>query len=744
MYDPIVTSNYLSQLKPFVMFDNKEVPFELEYHSVDEVQRSNDYFDNLIDIQLYDETKETSNVKIVPKDPKRQWGLDELIYVENERILCKWDADYFLTHYYHYLSIEAKYRLFEYLIPQKINMWIIAEQEIKRVAIRKFTVKARQQGETTWSQGIILHRLAYFSDIVSMIASLDSDSSGELSKKFTAAMNKLPWWNRPYLKSYLGEEEYTYDNGSNFDLGYGTQKSLGRGRTAQVAHLSEIPFYKYPEKAIEESLLNQMHETPWEIVLMEGTAEGRDNYFHKKYKEIIAGMESGLTSFIFAFHPWCARGDIYPTETWIRARSSAFENWTPDKKTIQHAEKLRKWVSTNKYYSKLWGSNWKLSREQMFYYEVERNNAVKNNALHTFLKEKPSDPEEAFQHGGTTIYPVQTMLDMSDFAQQKIPQAFKLRGDPREVPPEYWPSLDEIKEDGDVITIICQWDENIPPFEFELVEVNFNGWDNFDPVNKILIWEHPLDNFNYGMSHDSSDGLGRNVSDDAIIEIIREGTIIHKDKQVCEFASPEIPQNMIWPWLLAIGTYYSPKEQCLFTPEINKGTEALTALVNRGWGNVFSMYDSAKLNKGIIQGTKFGFETNPRNRHELVNHMNAFIVGGWIEIYSMEAIKELKDMEKKRVVSPTIGQVNEKIMGKTDNRFMALGIGLFALHRDSILGLSKAPWEERIKNINSIVVYKSFKSDPLAKDESINPLWTNDEWIDDSILEEEFIEDEGY
>lgn len=748
MYDREVKLAYLEQLRPVIYLETKsgtkEIPFELEYHSPDQVHQANDFFDNLINLQLYNETKETSNVKIELKDKSRIWQQDELIWMENERILSKWDCDYFLTRYYKYLSIEGVYKQFEYLTPQIVNMMIIAEMQHLGRAIRKFTVKARQQGETTWSQGIILQRLAYFSDIVSMIASYEKDPSGEMSKKFTAAMNKLPYWNRPHLTKFRTEEEYTYDNGSNFDLGYGTQESLGRGRTPLVAHLSEIPFYKYPEKAIDEALLNAMHENVWEIVLMEGTAEGRDNYFHKKYKEIKEGLENNTTSFSLSFHPWCARGDIFPTETWLRTRSEAFSTWMPSKETIAHAEKLRKWVITNKYYSKLWGSNWQLSREQMFYYEIEKKAAIKNNTLNAFLKEKPSDPEEAFQHPGQTVYPVQLLLDMSDFAQQKIPQVYKLKGDPREVPPEYWPTDDEIKYGGDVIVIRCDWNPAIPYVEFELVEVNFNGWDNFDPLNKIIIWEHPIQGFEYGVSLDTSDGLGRNVSNDAVMEGIRKGTVQHKDKQVFEFASPEIPQNMFWPWTLVMCTYYSIEDQCLFTCEINKGTECQTAMIHRGWGNIFVTYNEAQLNKGSIQGTKYGFETNPRNRHALVNHMNAFIMGKWCEIYSLPLIVELKDIQKKRVVNPTIGQANDKLLGKVDNRFMAFGIGLYALHRDSIIGLQKAPWEERIKNQNSIVVFKSFGKDPLTTDVDDKNLWDNIGQVDLELDEEMMVSDEGY
>lgn len=746
MYHPDVTAEYLSQINPVITIQtksgDKEIPFNLEYHSVSDVEQANDHFNNLINFDLYRKTCETSNVKIEFKDPTYKFSPDELMWMENERILCQWDADYFLTRYYKILNVDGLYVPFEYLVPQKVNMKILARLQKARRALKKWTVKARQQGETTWSQGIILQRLAYFSDIVSMIASKDADSSGEMGKKFVAAMNLLPYWNRPQLKNFRVEEEYTYNNGSNFDLGYGTQKSLGRGRSPLVSHLSEVPFYKYPQQALEDSLFNAMHETIWQLILVEGTAEARDDYYHLKTKEIIAGMEEGTTSFVFSFHPWCARRDLFPTDAWMRARSDFYEKWSPASETIAHATKLRNWVLSNQDYREEFGSNWHLDREQMFYYELEKKAAIKRNALQSFLKEKPSDPEEAFQHAGQTIYPIQTILDIGDEAQSRIPRVFKLRGDANEIFPEFWPTNDEIKEDGEIISIRADWSSTAVFSDFELVEVEFHGWDNFDPANKILIWEFPQYGATYGLSVDTSDGLGRDISDEMIMEVIKKGTVEYKDKQVCEFASAEIPQNMAWPWALAIATLFSVEEQILFTPEINKGTELLTSMQNHGWSNLFAMLDMAKLNRGITSGTKFGFETNNRNRHELINHMNSFILGRWVEIYSMLLVRELKDVVKKRTVSQVIGQVNDKISGKKDNRFMAFGIGLYALHRDEILGLQKAAWEERVKKTNSIVIFKEFKPDAYAFDDR-TPVTYNEE-LDDFIYDDTIDESINY
>jgi hypothetical protein len=43
-------------------------------------------------------------------------------------------------------------------------------------------------------------------------------------------------------------------------------------------------------------------------------------------------------------------------------------------------------------------------------------------------------------------------------------------------------------------------------------------------INKILIWEHPIpsERVKYGGSLDTSDGLGEDISDDAVIEIFKK------------------------------------------------------------------------------------------------------------------------------------------------------------------------------------------------------------------------------
>lgn len=746
MYDPTIIGNTLEKINPFVLMNTKagqkKIPFRLEYHTPDEIDIMKKHLDEVINLPLYEATCETNSVKI---EPRRNLTIDELIWIENEKILCKYDCNYFQDGYFKYLSAEGEgWKQFSPLTPHLVNRKIRARLQKAGRPIKKWTVKSRQQAESTDSQGVILHRLNYYKDVMSMIASHDADATAKLSDIFMKAMAQLPWWNRTFITKLNTHEEYYFDIGSLFDLGWGTQAKLGRGRTPLVSHISEIPFFKFPEESLEESLFNAMHENIWQIILAEGTAEKRGDYYHKKTQEVISGMEDGTGAFVICFHPACARDDLYPTKTWIHTRASAFMNWSPSSHTLAVARKLINWVKSNEDYRSIWGSNWQPSREFLFWYEIEKRNAEGRGRLQQFLKEHPTDIEEAFQNAGTSIYPLQTIISLSDNAQRAIPDIYKLRGDINEISPTLFPTEDEIDYEKPRIKITARWDTEKPPFIYELVPILFKGWDSFDPQNKILIWEHPKRGATYGMAVDDSDGLGKGISDDAVLEVIKKGTIEYKDKQVCEFASAGLPPTMLRPFNLAIASYFSPEEQLLFIPEVKKGTEVLNGMLNVGWRNVFGMIDSSRIDKDFAEIKKLGFDTNPRTRLELINLMNQFIMGNYIDINSMMLIQELKDLTKKQTVSPVLGMMNEKIMaakGKSDNRFMSFGMCLYGLHRNEILGLEKAAWQERLNNENSVVVLQSYGGNPLdiIEREEDSSLVYNDEeseWEIDNLLNE--------
>lgn len=692
MYNPSIISSRLERIQ-------KSLKFQLKEYSIDYVHRQVDYINNLINFEKYEQTllnKGKTEIEFKSAAAKDEfYGQEIQEFIANECIVSKWNCWYWMDRYYMINDINNIVIYYSPNDAQKVWMRIHSKLEGLRRAVRTLDLKARQVGCTTFSQGVVEHRLQFFRTIKSMIASKDETATGKMADMFMDSMNLQPFWLRPQLRNYERGAEYKFDNGSGLYLGWGTQEFLAKGTTCTVAHLSEIASYKYFVKAIKNALIRAMHETIWLLQKFEGTAEKRDDDFHKEVKETISGMEKGTSSLYFSFIPYFVRSDIYPPPAYIAGRSDAYANFVPSKETIRHAEKARNWVLANPDMRAVLGSNYQMSRETMFWYETEKNAAIARDELGVFLSQVPADWEEAFQHAGKTIYPIILINEYADKAQSKIPQVFKLRGDPNEISPDFFPSSEELHESNTVIPIRANYAGNTPPSWYELVRIKFEGWDKFDPINKILIWNHPSNRFEYGSSVDTSDGLGAKISNNAVINVTRKGTAEYRDRQDCEFASPDLPQKIMWPFVLAIWTYYSPLHQLLGTIECNKGYELQNAMIARGWWNLYERFDESRMQQNDARTRQYGILTTAGNRGVsggIIDNFSAFLKGKWIELYSMPLIGEIKDLQKVQTVTGK-SRIEGGLSG--DDRFMAQCINLYALHRMAILGFEKKSWEQR-------------------------------------------------
>jgi hypothetical protein len=752
MYSEKVSNEVLWNLQktPEVL---KQLPKGLTRFSVKECREFVDYTNYLINEDLY-KSASKRGIRAVRKlyeegtlfksDAHKQkfFSPDIQARVLNERLISKWDANYWQDRYYLIKNVEGLYVPFDPLPAQRIWRRMRADLNEKHLPIKFLDLKGRQQGDTTDKQGMVQHRIQFFPDTEALIASRDQDSTDKMSRKLTESLHRQPFWLKPEFESFETGNGYRFDNGSFLDLGWGTAEYLGKGQTPMVCHISEIASFKYPYKSLENALFKGMHETEWLLQFLEGTAEARDDYFHKKCKEVIAQMAKGTTSWVFNFIAWFFRRDFYPTESYIKARSTAFNNWTPRPETIAMAKVAENSVKSWKYAREELGSNWQMDREQMFYYEIEREQAENENKLAEFLSQMPTTFDEAFQHAGKTLYNVQLIEDYSAKARSVIPEVYKLKGDPSEVSPALWPDADEILPNGNIIEIVCDWNGGIPASTFELIQIKFDGWDTFDPVNKFLIWEHPKRGFNYGGCVDTSDGLGRDISDDMVINVTRIGTPEYKDKQVCEFASPEIPLASFWPFPLVILTYYSQftDPQILSTIECNFGYELQNALINRGYWNQYKRLDDSSPYQDQSKVQKYGFWTDKASRPALIAHFHAFFIGKHYEIYSIMLISEVRDLQKVRKPNTELGIAADKILGKKDNRVLAAAINLYAIHRSEIAGHEQKSWEERRRIENNIVDIKVFKGLDYERDiGGIDVDFNQEEFEELNEMEEDFV-----
>jgi hypothetical protein len=711
MYSETVIQRNLDSLHPSITYinsrgSNETVQFQLQETPIQHCQEFVDHFNTKIDYELYEKTvdKGAGKTKIVFKQGYKP-ELGELIFIENERLMCKYSWDYWSKRYYKISNKENKFEQYSPNRAQRIWDRIDVRLEEKGLAVKRQNAKARQQGSTTHSQGKVQHRIQFYSTVKAITASFEKKQTMIMAGMITDSMKRQPFWLRPQIAGMETGEFYKYDNDSFLNLGTGTAETLSTGTTPTVGHLSEIPRWMYPENAIVQSLLPSIHDNPMVFLVAEATAEGRNNFWHDFWRDNVKGVSDGSYEMYPIFIPNCVRDDTYPTTAWLLQRAFIFEKWSPSSSTIIYASKLRNYILSNPDLRVEFGPSWRLSREKMFWYETEYNKHKTKGTLHIFLQEFPATPEDMFQNSGMTIYPVEIITQHENNAYEKVPDVYKLKGHESELDYSLQPTDDEIDDSKPRIEIISAWNSNIPSSSFELVPVKFDGWDKFNPKNKILIFEHPKDfGYEYGVSVDTSDGLGEKISDNTAIEVIRKGTPEDNDRQVCEFVSPEVPQLQLWPFIMAIATYFSPVEQSLLTIEINKGEEAQNAMMNRGWWNLFLRKDSTIVSENPNSIRRFGFYTGTRSRDALMRAINPHIKSLWIDLFSIPLIDELKDLKREEMLSKI------KLAGKSDNRFIALAIGLYALHRDEFLGREQATWEKRKQQSSSRIIIPSMPS----------------------------------
>jgi hypothetical protein len=58
-------------------------------------------------------------------------------------------------------------------------------------------------------------------------------------------------------------------------------------------------------------------------------------------------------------------------------------------------------------------------------------------------------------------------------------------------------------------------------------------------------------------------------------------------------------------------------------------------LIKRGWVNLYKSYDESKIGLDISKVNTYGIKTTPANRDTLIGHLNAMILGKFIDLFSI-------------------------------------------------------------------------------------------------------------
>jgi DNA-binding XRE family transcriptional regulator len=165
--------------------------------------------------------------------------------------------------------------------------------------VRALILKGRQQGCSTYIGGRYYHRASRNRGLRVFILTHEHQATQNLFEVVERFHANCPDAERPSTGTANAKELYFDRLDSGYRVGTAGRKGVGRSSTIQLFHGSEVAFWPYADTHAAGALQAVPNEPGTEIVL-ESTANGIGNFFHKKWRE----AETGCSEYIAIFVPW--------------------------------------------------------------------------------------------------------------------------------------------------------------------------------------------------------------------------------------------------------------------------------------------------------------------------------------------------------------------------------------------------------------------------------------------------------
>ena len=174
----------------------------------------------------------------------------------------------------------------------------ICEQELARHGkVRIVIVKGRQSGISTYVAARFYHKTSTNKALNTFILSHESSTTGKLFQ-IVKLFNEYNPIAPPVKRS--NANELMFDSlASQYYVGTAGSGEVGRGGTVQLFHGSEVAMWRNTDD-IETGLMESIPEVDGSEIILESTAKGLGNFFHRMTME---GLK-GLNGYRIVFIPW--------------------------------------------------------------------------------------------------------------------------------------------------------------------------------------------------------------------------------------------------------------------------------------------------------------------------------------------------------------------------------------------------------------------------------------------------------
>lgn len=195
---------------------------------------------------------------------------------------------------------------------QRILIGEYERQRLAGVPIRVLLVKARQWGGSTATQCYMYWLQRYwFENWHSCIVALDQTQAVNIRTMYKNLIAKLPQWSDPVsFKRFEGTEliRIIPERGCRVQIGSAQKPDALRSFDFSLVHMSEVGLWKDTQEAkgddVAMALYSTVPDVPGTMIVMESTAKGVGNYFHRQYLAALDNKKSGTTGIRPVFVSW--------------------------------------------------------------------------------------------------------------------------------------------------------------------------------------------------------------------------------------------------------------------------------------------------------------------------------------------------------------------------------------------------------------------------------------------------------
>lgn len=259
---------------------------------------------------------------------------------------------------------------------QKIIHREVEDQKARLGYVRKIVLKGRQQGCSTYVEGRFYWKTSMHGGEKTFILTHQEQATTNLFNMAKRYHDNAPAFVQPHV-GRSNSKEMIFDRlSSSYQVATAGSKGAGRSATLSNVHGSEVGFWEEGSEHLA-GLLQAVPLAPGTEVILESTANGLGNIFHKQWQMAV----SGQSDFEAIFIPWFIQFE------YRRPPPEDFE-LQADAETVPAGE------LTEEQYAEAYG----LDHAQMFWRRKKISElGGGEEGFFLFKQEYPASPDEAFQ-----------------------------------------------------------------------------------------------------------------------------------------------------------------------------------------------------------------------------------------------------------------------------------------------------------------------------------------------------------